>query len=496
MASERRPTRGATRAIIDIGSNTVRLVIYGGPVRAPDVLHNEKVTARLGKSVAETGLLGQRASATALAALARYRTLLSLNGIERVDVVATAAVRDAANGRAFLDKVAAMGFAPRLLSGRQEAETSAHGVLGAFPSACGIVGDLGGGSLELVDVDGDTCRHGVSMPLGTLRLAGLRAKGDRAFTQTVGRALERAEWAAEPGVTLYLVGGSLRAFARAEMQRMNWSIDDPHGFSLEATDALRAAQALAKRKGDTLPPLPGVSSGRLAGLPDTAALLGVLIERLQPARLVFSAWGLREGVLCEDMAPIVRAQDPLVAGISSFAQAMGVAAHSAVMVAGWTVAAKHAPEDIPVESAGRERLRLAATMLCLAAATVEPNLRADVARAWSLRKRWIGAGTTERVILCVAMLAHIGQLIVPEPLTRLVPPGALREAQAWGLATRLCRRFSIGAPQGLTDSRLIVEDGRLVLTVADALRPLVNEGVERDLKALAQHLGLKAETCQ
>ena len=145
----RAPAYVPTRAIIDIGSNTVRLVIYGGPARAPEVLHNEKVTARLGKGVAENGKLGQRAMSTALASLARYRTLLELKGIAEVDVVATAAARDAVNGPEFLAQIRALGLTPRLLSGEEEAITSAHGVIGAFPRAQGVVGDLGGGSVEL-----------------------------------------------------------------------------------------------------------------------------------------------------------------------------------------------------------------------------------------------------------------------------------------------------------------------------------------------------------
>jgi len=486
--TDRHSPRIPVRAIIDIGSNTVRLVIYGGPMRAPAVLHNEKVTARLGKGVAETGQLGKRASANALAALARYRVLLQLKGVERVDVVATAAVRDAANGLAFLEQVALLGFAPRLLSGEQEAVTSAHGVLGAFPGAHGVVGDLGGGSLELVDIAGDDCRHGVSMPLGTLQLARLRSSGDRAFGQAVAKALKAADWSAEPGSTLYLVGGSLRAFARYAMDNLAWPIDDPHGFVLDAAQGLRIARNLARRKPDTLRPLYGISTARMNSLPDTAALLAVLIRRLQPGKLVFSAWGLREGLLYQDMPAGVRAQDPLVAGMSAFVQEHGIAAQIGAMVAGWTVAA--AP---PLGVERRERLRLAATMLCLAAATVEPNLRGDIAREWGLRKRWIGAATTERVMLCVAMLANTGQLDVPPELATLIAPHALHEAQTWGLATRCCRRFSTCAPHGLSGSTLTVEPGRLVLCVQPALSALVNDGVERDLRALAMHLGLKAE---
>ncbi|WP_028639544.1 Ppx/GppA family phosphatase [Novosphingobium acidiphilum] len=487
-STERRATRGTSRAIIDIGSNTVRLVIYGGPARAPNVLHNEKVTARLGKGVAETGLLGERASNAVLAALARYRVLLQLKGVERVDVVATAAVRDATNGAAFLEKVAKLGFAPRLLSGEEEAVTSAHGVLGAFPGASGVVGDLGGGSLELVDIDGDTCRHGVSMPLGTLRLAKMRATGDRLFAQAVAKALKKAAWAAEPGTTLYLVGGSLRAFARFAMVQLEWPIDDPHGFVLDAAEGLRIARNLARRKPESLRPLAGISTARMNSLPDTAALLAVLIRRLKPGKLVFSAWGLREGLLYEDMPAGTRGQDPLVAGMSAFVQEQGISPQIGAMVAGWTVAA--AP---PNGIERRERLRLAATMLCLASATVEPNLRGDIAREWALRKRWIGAATAERAILAVAMLAHTGRLEVPPALAALIPAHALREAQAWGLATRLCRRFSTCAPQGLSGSRLLVDGGRLVLEVQPTLAPLVNDGVERDLRALAAHLGLKAQ---
>src|ERR1700712_478728 len=162
------------RAVIDIGSNTVRMVIYAGPPRAPSVVFNEKVTAKLGKALAETGLLSDKAAGAALSALARYAVLLKVQGITKVETVATAAVRDAANGPEFLAKIAALGLSPRLLSGQEEAVTSAWGVLAAFPDAHGIVADLGGGSLELTDIAGDTCEHGVSFPWGSLRLRALR----------------------------------------------------------------------------------------------------------------------------------------------------------------------------------------------------------------------------------------------------------------------------------------------------------------------------------
>ena len=489
MASNRKKTQVvAPRAIIDIGSNTVRLVIYGGPLRAPAVLHNEKVTARLGKGVAENGLLSDKARNAALASLRRYRALLRLKGVDQVDVVATAASRDAANGAEFLEAVRAIGFAPRLLTGEEEAVTSAHGVIGAFPEARGVVGDLGGGSLELVDVENGQCRHGVSMPLGTLRLPGLRAEGETAFARKVDKALAKADWTAEPGTTLYLVGGSLRAFARYAMDRARWPIDDPHGFAIDALEAEKLARPLARQRPEAIAPIANISSSRLAGLPDAAALIAALVRTLQPARLVFSAWGLREGLLWETMPDHVRKQDPLVAGIADFVRDEGVSPGTATMVAGWTASA-----SLAERSERRGRLRLSATMLCLASALVEPNLRPDLARDWALRKRWIGADARDRAMLAAALVANTGKSDIGPDLLRIATEDDLREAVAWGLAVRLCRRFSGCTAQGLTGSQLLVDGETLALTVDPDLGVLVNDGTERDLKALAAHMGLRPE---
>jgi len=478
------------RAIIDVGSNTVRLVIYGGPERAPVVLHNEKVTARLGKGVAETGRLSKKAAAGALAALARYRCLLDLRGVTRVDVVATAAARDAADGAEFLARIAELGFAPRLLAGDEEALTSAAGVLAAFPGASGVVADLGGGSLELVDIAAGAASHGVSLPLGTLRLAAVRAASPTAFADRIGAVLAEAGWSTAPGATLYLVGGSLRAFARAAMLQLAWPSDDPHGFALPADRALAMARSLAGRSTDDLTPIPGISAGRLAALPDAAALLLALIRQLAPSRLVFSSWGLREGVLFSGLDPAIAAQDPLAEGVAAFAAHQGCTSKAARAVTAWTATVRPTAVSAPTDAA----LRHAATALSLAAATIEPNLRAELAVAWALRKRWIGIDARGRVLLGAALLANTGALDLPKPWRQLAPADDLAAAQGWGLAVRLCRRFSGGSPAALVASSLAVDDGRLRLRVTPAIAPLVNEGVERDLKALAQHLGLKPLT--
>ena len=495
-------------AIIDIGSNTVRLVIYGGPVRAPTVLYNEKVTARLGKGVADNGKLGPKGRAAALSALGRYAAILALRGITDVQTVATAAARDASNGAAFLDDVRALGLSPRLLSGEEEALTSAHGVAAGFPGARGVVGDLGGGSLELIDIDGPNCTHGVSLPLGTLRLPALRQGGAGDFAKRVRKMLRGADWSGAHDQPFYLVGGSFRALARVAMVRMGWPIDDPHGFELTAAEALTLSRSVAAmhpagrkldKGADKNAPTPtvskvldpqilGVSSARMVSLPDAAALLGVLVRELKPSKLVFSGWGLREGLLAERFDAATRAQNPMLAGVTAFADAQvpGLAA-TARLVAAWT-----APVCSGIGGAqhGDADLRLAATLLALASMRTEPNLRVEQAGKWALRKRWIGIDAQGRAMLTLAVMANSGRTAISDELLRLAPMAAAREAVVWGLATRLARRFTGTSSAALAGSSLAVVGTQLVLTVRGDMAALYSDAVGKDLRVLAEWLGL------
>lgn len=473
------------RAVIDIGSNTIRLVIYGGPPRAPAVLYNEKITARLGRGVAENGKLSERAKGAALAALARYATLARLRGISDVQTVATAAVRDAADGPEFLEKVRALGLSPRLLSGEEEAITSATGVAGAFPGAKGIVADLGGGSLEIVHVDGMNCEHGVSLPLGSLRLPQMRAAGAAKFGNRVRKMVHATEWQCAPGEALYLVGGSHRALARYAMHQTKWPLDDPHAFELSADAAAKLCRSILRGK----PPatVPGLSDSRIASLPDAAALLAALLREIHPSRVIFSSWGLREGLVFMTLDRKVQAQDPLLVGVAAFGATMGIEIDNAARVSNWAASA------VPGSRSGDERLRLAATILALAEQQVEPNLRAAQAMDWALQKRWIGVDDEGRAMIAAAMLANARRQVSSGDLLRLASSERLREAQAWGLAIRLCRRFSGVTRQALENSSLTVSGRKLALSVNEPFAALYTDPVARDLLALAERLGLQPE---
>lgn len=476
-----RREEGERHAVIDIGSNTVRLVIYGGPPRAPAVLWNEKVSARLGRDLAGSGAIPAAAMEEALGALARYALILSEQGIARVETVATAAPREATNGPEFVRRVEELGLAVRVLSGAEEARASAWGAIGAFPGAEGVVADLGGGSLELVAVAGEACGEGATFPLGTLRLPALRAAGE--FERKIAKLLKGADWARRRG-PLYMIGGTWRAFAAYAMRSTDHPLTDPHGFVIGADEAAAVAQVLTRAKPGQLALHRGISAMRAEKLPDASALLRALLAELKPEALIFSSWGLREGLHYQSLTPQEQALDPLLAGVAAFAAPRGGSDVDARPIAEWTA---QAARNAGTKS---EKLRLAAAHLAIALHRAEPNLRAAQALEWTLDKRWVGVNFSGRAMLGAALRGSLG-ITEPHPrLVRLASEGELREATGWGLAFRLAQRIGAGGPAPLSASRLAVDAGQAELRFPARLAPLASAPVVKDLTALAAWLGV------
>lgn len=474
------------RAVVDIGSNTVRLVVYAGSQRAPRTWLNESSSARLGRDLSATGRMPDKAMKQALGALARYALILSDLGVSDVQTVATAAVRDAANGGEFLNHVRALGVTPRLLTGEEEAQGSAFGVIGAFPGARGTVADLGGGSLELVQVEDGACHDGVSLPLGTLRLPALQAQGPDIFAAVIAKHMRKARASMSNTGPLYMVGGTWRAFAAFAIHAGNYPIKDPHGFTLDTVSAQRIARDVARMTPEQLAALPGISSSRAAVLPDAAAMLGVLLEELSPQELVFSSWGLREGLLFQRLTPKMKALDPLLAAADDFAEPRGGSVKMSRLLANWIAPALEGSRT------ASEPLALAATQLALAAAHIEANLRARQAYEWTMEKRWIGLDPLGRAWFAAVLQAASGKLDLPAELERLADSESLREAVGWGLAVRLARRLDPGVGKTLSACHLGRRVDHMILTVPQARAPSVTPKVLSDLKNLAKWCGLRA----
>lgn len=464
------------QAVIDIGSNTVRLVIFGGDPRVPTVVLNEKVQARLGKGLATGGKLSGKSMATALKALRRFALILQARAIAQVHTVATAAVRDASNGGEFLAQVEELGLKPRLLSGEEEALTSALGIAGAFPGARGVVADLGGGSLELVHIAGWTREHGSSLPLGTLRLPGLRSAAPQKFRRETEQMIAATGSRCQPGEALYLVGGSFRALARYYLHSTNSPLDDPHGSEIEADKA----HALCRRLQRTAPtgPVPGISTARMNALQDTAALLEPLIAATRAERLVFSGWGLREGVVLQSLPESDWHCDPFSRAAMAFTRMQGVSKTLATETAKWIAPAVTFP-------AGGEERKIAAIALGLALRSFDPNLRTATALKWALRKRWIGLDSEGRAMLAACLLASVNRPI-PDEVRRLAKPDEIHGAIAVGMAVRLCWRLTGFAPALLPQSALHIRNDQLVLTLKGEARNLSSDGAAKDLNQLAR----------
>ena len=473
------------RAIIDIGSNSVRLVVYNGPARAPATLFNEKVSAGLGKGPGAGAPLDKTAVKQALRALARFKAVTDAMQIVDVRTVATAAVRDASDGATFLAAARGLGLSVELLSGIEEATASGQGVLSAFPLANGIVGDLGGGSLELVRIRDGQVSNPISLPLGVLRLPALRAKGRGALSRYLARALDRAGWSQiDRDLPFYLVGGSWRALARLHMHLTDYPLPVLHNYAMPPQAALRLVRALARMDRKRLKTIAAIPGGRIAALPDAAALLAALTRHLESSALIVSAFGLREGLLYAELDADQRAADPLIAAARETGARLGRFPEHGDLLARWI-----APLFVE-EHAGLARLRHAACLLGDVGWTASPELRAERALDVALYGSWVGVDVRERATVAHALYSSFGGGTVPAWIVaQLAAPEDLAVAATWGLAMRLGQRLSGGSAEPLTTSRLSVDARVLTLHMAPDRRVLWGDAVERRHKQLAAALG-------
>ena len=469
--------------IIDIGSNSVRFVAYGGSARVPSALFNEKITAALGRGLTKTGSLDDQAMDKTLEALVRFRLLGREIGLKRLHVVATAAVRDAANGPDFLKRITALGLKPQLLSGSEEAELAGLGVISAIPNANGIVADLGGGSLELIGVARGNAGEGVSLPLGVFRLGEQPEVGD--LVEKMKPALKGSRLAdAARYRALYLVGGSFRALAFLDLKlaRHPLPIIHEHCFTLPRIAELRAK--LRDMPLDEIKALSGVSASRLPTLTAAAAMLDALVRLLGPKRIVTSAFGLREGLLYRDLDDATRSHDPLLAAALEVGERLGRFGDHGAALDAWI--APIFPNDTP----GAQRLRLAACLLADIAWDAHPDFRAERAVDIAIHGNWVGIDAHGRALLGRALCSAFGgDGGFSKSLAALLKPGEGDSAIAWGRAIRLAQRLSGGTESLLRKSSLSLTPKQVILTLPRRHAVLFSDAVARRLRALATGLG-------
>lgn len=485
-------------AIIDIGSNSIRLVVYQGRTRIPTTMFNEKVMAGLGRGLAANGEMSRSAMDMAVAGLKRFAALTRAMGIADVRTVATAAVREARNGAAFTDRVAReCGLAITVIDGEAEAHGAAMGLASGIPGADGVVGDLGGGSLELIRVrsseTGGEMGQRISLPIGALRLDAVRKRDRRALAPFIAKALDRVDWAEEGrGRPFYMVGGSWRALAQIHIWMTGHPLPIVHQYEMPASAPATLFRSLSHMDVATLKVVPHLSTSRLPSLPGAAMLLAAVVKRLGSSCVIASGFGLREGLLYADLPPEQRALDPLIEAARSEGARQGRFAEHGDMLFAW-MDRLFAP-DPGFEPAADRRLRLAACLLSDIAWRAHPDFRAERGVDVALHGNWVAVTAAERAALAAALHACFGggtDAPIMATLHRLAPPALLARARSWGLALRLGQRLSGGTAVGLAASRLERDGPAVVLRLGQSHADLIGDAVMRRLKLLGTSLGLE-----
>lgn len=477
-------------AIVDIGSNSIRLVVYDGVARTPSAIFNEKAVCALGQGLGASGLLNPQGFAQAVDNLGRFVRLAQAMRVSKLDILATAAVRDAADGALFVRAVKERtGADVRVLSGAEEAQLAAMGVLCGTPEADGMVADLGGGSLELIALDhGQLTGHHITMPLGVLRL-GEASGGERSrAAPIIDGYLGGIDWLSHGhGRPLYVVGGAWRALARLCIAQTGHPLHVLDNYTLERSEALRLLDLISRQSRKSMDKVPGLSKKRLPHLPMAALLLEKVLTAVLPSQLMFSVYGMREGQFFKSLPPDIQRQDPLIAACTDMARTAGrFPEHGAEMLA-WM-----APV-ISQETPRQKRLRHAACLLGDVFWNEHPDYRPEQAFLRVFRLPFMGLAHQDRASLALSIHARYqGDSDIPAAAIArsLLSEDEERRARLVGLALRLGHSVSGGVPGLLSLTRLRVDHQVLVLEVPKGDPAFLPEIADRRYDRLARTAGL------
>ncbi len=483
-------------SVIDIGSNSVRLVVYEGARRSPAILFNEKVSCGLGKSMATDGTLSQESMDRALEALKRFRAVSQQLGSTTINVIATAAAREASNGKEFIAEAEKIiGHEISILSGKEEASFAALGVISGIYQADGMVADMGGGSLEITNVVKQKIKELDTASLGALRMLE-ESKGNLAeATSLVSSKLKKMSWLKKgKGRPLYLVGGTWRAFARLHMAQTNYPLRFVHDYSLSQEQVLKFVHLMEHIGTSALDSISDIPKARRDTVIYGALALKGLIEHMNPSEIVFSGYGVREGVLYTLLSEEERQQDPLYAACLDLAILRSRSPQSMEELSVWT--------DKLFETAGIKegdystRLRHAACLLSDIAWRTHPDYRGLHSINIISQGAFAGVDHPGRVFLALAIyFRHEGRVKtakLPE-ISNILQEEDIHIARVLGLTVRVATMVSANMPGILPFTPLVVDDGKLILKLPKPYTILEGERLMTRLNSLAQLLGCVAK---
>lgn len=467
--------------VIDIGSNSVRMVLFDGIRRAPASFFNEKVLCGLGREMAETGVLDPEGRTMALAALSRFRLICEKMGVaeDALECFATAAVREATDGEEFVAQAnMILGQKVRVLTGEEESHQAANGVLSGIPELKGWVADLGGGSLELAEVADGEISNNVSFPFGPLRLAGKKRKVIKPMLREAF-----ADFVPADGMgTLCLVGGAWRTMARIHMTRTKYPIRVLQYYRMEAEEAREFASSLSKRNLSALSEIEDISARRLETIPTASLVLRELIDALKPADIVISAHGVREGIMYDRLDPEERRKDPLIEGAKAMASRRALDMEVGVETVDFAADFFAGNELFP------PRIVEAAARLSDIAWRDHPNYRRGNILHAVLHAPLDGLSHRDRICMALSLYYRYGGESSPDArkVAKIVGTEDRNKARIVGAFFRFAHALVGQAPGILPTCSLAQDDEYVTLTVSQGMSGLVGEVVLIRLEALAE----------
>jgi exopolyphosphatase/guanosine-5'-triphosphate,3'-diphosphate pyrophosphatase len=481
-------------AIVDIGSNSVRLVVYERLGRSMTPLFNEKELCGLVRGVASGGRLDPEAIAAALTALRRFAGLTRQMNVESMHVIATAAAREASNGREFIAAVETVTEASvKILSGAEEARLSALGIVAGFHHPDGIAGDLGGGSLEVVDVAENRIGIGETFPVGGLRIEEASEKSLKKAERIVSEALGASKVLGKgAGRPFYAIGGTWRSLARLHMRQKGYPLHVMHHYEIEPGEASEFCRMLLRRDVDSVDSIEVVSRNRRALLPYGAAVLDQVIKAMNPSAIVMSALGVREGLLFDLLSAKEKSRDPLIVACEELAHLRSRSPRHVHELAPWSEAAFRA---IGLDETAEEaRLRHAACLLADIHWRAHPEYRGEQSLNLIAHAAFIGIDHPGRAYLALAnFYRHEG--LIDEQLSprirELVSTRLMERARALGATLRVAHLISGAMPDVVGRTRVEKRGKALALVMPSDLAPLAGARVLRRLGALAKISGLE-----
>lgn len=477
-------------AIVDIGSNSVRMVVYDQLGRAPLPRYVEKSLCRLGDGLAQTEAISADGFRRTVAALRRFRAIADAMGVARIDVTATEAIRRAKNGGELVEAIKeASGLSVRILRGEEEARFSTLGVISGFFRPVGLVGDMGGGSLEVAAAHDDRVGdHWTSLPLGALPVEALLAKSVADARKRIDQLLKDELPRSIAMPDFYAVGGGWRTLAKLHMAMTKAPVPVVHGYGCDTRTIRDFAKHLLDLSPARLAALPGMPARRVRTTAAAALVLDRLLKRLKPKRVVFSALGLREGWLYSQLGHAEQYLDPIIEGARLIGLPQARVPQFAPALVPWT-----APL-FPREAAADTRLRVAVCALSDIAWRDDPDLRAEESFRRLLRLPFIGVDHAERVFIAAAIHArYAGKPDAPwlRPALDLLTQEMRKRAQILGRAILLAYRLSGSVSDVLAASRLIVRKDSVRLEVGATTSAPDSEVVKDRLKLLAAAIGVR-----